>query len=334
MVTATEKKYNYNMLSLSKLFMSILVIMIHTMAFSSLSEELWIGTSLSICRIAVPFFFIVSGYFFYNLKNTEDRINKIKKYTIFYFKALLLEGLILIPYIIFLGKTIPIVVLIKNMLLVGVTGSLWYISSMVIGLLFITPFLKNNRYKILIIFAIIFFLFGLSGDSYYGLFKESFLNNFIVLYKNFFVMMQVGFTASVPFLTIGILINKLNLLEKMKKTILCVIVGIILVLVEAFILYNSKIAIDYNLYFSLLIVAPALFILTMNSKKNISNKTSNICRKLSVLIYILHQPVMLVLMTFLPIMQNSLIKFILTLFITTIFSFILLAIKIEKFLKI
>ncbi|MFR5266882.1 acyltransferase family protein [Clostridium sp.] len=64
-----NKTYNYGMLSVTKLIAAILVVMIHTMAFSSLSKDLWVATSLGICRVAVPFFFIISGYFFYNLKH-------------------------------------------------------------------------------------------------------------------------------------------------------------------------------------------------------------------------------------------------------------------------
>lgn len=329
-----NRSYNYGMLSVFKLVAAILVVMIHSMVFSSLNENLWIRTSLGICRVAVPFFFIISGYFFYNLKSKEDRKNKIKKYTIFYFKAVLIEIILLIPYIMFLVKNMPMLILIRNLLLVGITGSLWYVSSMVIGFLFISPFLKNNRYKILILISIMFFAFGLAGDSYYGLFSNTALNTAILTYKAIFVMMQVGFTASVPFLTVGILINKFNLIEKIKKVEIWVAIGTILLIIEAFILYKTKIAIDYNLYISLLILAPALFIWALKSKRKVDNKTSNICRQLSILVYILHQPIMLVLGSFLPLMSNSLFKVSITLILAVLISFLLLKIRIDKFLKI
>lgn len=268
------------------------------------------------------------------MKSKEDRKNKIKKYTIFYFKAVLIEIILLIPYIMFLVKNMPMLILIRNLLLVGITGSLWYVSSMVIGFLFISPFLKNNRYKILILISIMFFAFGLAGDSYYGLFSNTALNTAILTYKAIFVMMQVGFTASVPFLTVGILINKFNLIEKIKKVEIWVAIGTILLIIEAFILYKTKIAIDYNLYISLLILAPALFIWALKSKRKVDNKTSNICRQLSILVYILHQPIMLVLGSFLPLMSNSLFKVSITLILAVLISFLLLKIRIDKFLKI
>lgn len=330
-----NKSYNYGMLSVVKLIAAILVVMIHTMAFSSLSEDLWVATSLGICRVAVPFFFIISGYFFYNLKDNSERMKRIKKYTIFYCKAVLFEVVISIVYLIYIIKDIPFLTLIKGLLFIGVTGSLWYVSSMIIGLLFITPFLKKSCYKSLVIISIIFFAFGLAGDSYYGIFSNTIIGTATDIYRNIFIMMQVGVTASVPFLTLGILVNKFNILEKIKKPEAWIIVGSLLLLIETFILYKKEIALDYNLYISLLILAPALFIWTMNSKKKVSERISILCRKLSILVYIVHQPIAILLVVLIPYLgNNSVLKFLLTLVLAIIFSYGLIKAKFDKFLAI
>ncbi|MGL5617234.1 MAG: acyltransferase family protein [Sarcina sp.] len=329
-----KQSYNYKFLNVIKFIAAILVVMIHTMALKSLNEDLWIVSSLGICRVAVPFFFIISGYFFYNLNTKEQRINKIKKYTVFYFKALIIEAILLIPFILMVIKNAGIVIFIKNLIFLGVTGSLWYISSMVIGLLFILPFLKKNNLKLLATFSIIFFLFGLIGDSYYGLFKDSFLNNAILSYKFIFGMMQVGVTASVPFLTLGIFINKFKLIEKVKKPLLYLILASILLIIETFMLTKNNIAIDNNLYISLLVVAPMLFIFTIKSKIKIKDENSQLFRKLSVFVYILHQPIMLILGYVGLFNGNTLFKFIVTITVTIIISLFLIKIKFSEFLKV
>ncbi len=330
-----NKTYNYGMLSVTKLIAAILVVMIHTMAFSSLSKDLWVATSLGICRVAVPFFFIISGYFFYNLKDNSERIKKIKKYTIFYGKAVLFEAVISIAYLIYLISNFPILSTIKGILFVGVTGSLWYISSMIIGFLFIIPFLKKDHYKLLVIISIIFFAFGLAGDSYYGIFSNTIIGTATDIYRNIFIMMQVGVTASVPFLTLGILLNKFDMVEKIKKPEIWIIIGGVLLLIEAFVLYKKEIALDYNLYISLLIVAPTIFIWTVKSKIKISEKSSILCRKLSVLVYITHQPIALLLGILIPyLIGNSVLRFLLTLILTVIFSYGLIKVKLDKFLAI
>lgn len=330
----TKQSYNYKFLNVIKFIAAILVVMIHSMALKSVSEDLWIVSSLGLCRIAVPFFFIISGYFFYNLNSIEERINKIKKYTVFYFKALIIESVLLIPFILMVIKNAGIVIFLKNLIFIGVTGSLWYISSMVIGLLFILPFLKKNNLKLLAGFSIIFFLFGLTGDSYYGFFKDSFLNNAILTYKSIFVMMQVGFTASVPFLTLGIFINKFKLVEKVKKPLVYLILALVLLIIETFILTKNNIAIDNNLYIALLIAAPMLFIFALKSKIKVKDESSQLMRKLSVLIYILHQPIMLILGYVGLFNGNTLFKFIVTLIVTIIISILLIKIKFSEFLKV
>lgn len=335
MESIKKATYNYNMLNIVKLICAVLVVMIHTSALKSLSEDLWVGTSLAICRVAVPFFFIVSGFFFYNSKSGDKRKNKITKTGKLYFKLLLIETIILLPTLIVMIFKVPIVYLIQSILFTGFTGSLWYVSSMVIGMVFVDLFIKKDMYKTLAVIAVALFLFGLAGDSYYGLFKGSVIESATTIYKNIFIMMQVGFTASVPFLTIGIFINKLNLIEKIKNPGRYVILGLVFVVIEAFILFKTNIAIDYNLYFSLLIFAPALFIFAIKSDVQIDSKKADYTRSLGVLVYVLHQPLMLIAGAVVPMLfSNTLIKFIIVILISILVASILIKLKVDKFLGI
>ena len=323
-----KKIYNFKMLNVMKLVCAILVVMIHTMFFFSISEDLWIGTSLGICRVAVPFFFILSGYFYYNLKDDISRNKQIKKYGMIFLKLVGVEALILSPMVIAVVLQGNVFFLIKSILLIGITGSLWYISSMVIGLIFINEFLKKNKYLSLIVLSGLFFAFGLMGDSYAGIFAGTIVEDMTFLYKNIFMMMQVGITCSVPFLTIGILINRLNLIEKVKKVNLLLSLGIIILLIEAFILYKTGIAVDYNMYVSLLFVGPLLFIWTMRSNFKVSDKTSELCKKYSLLVYVLHQPLMLGMGMLRPeFMSNSILKFLITLTLSFIVATIIIKIQ-------
>lgn len=332
MLTENKTTYNYNMMNIVKLICAVLVVMIHTSALMSISEDLWVGTSLSICRVAVPFFFIVSGFFFYRAKPEYGKKAKIKKYTKLYFKFLLLETVILLPGLIFMAPKMPLLILIRSILFTGFTGSLWYISSMVIGMFCIMPLMKRNMYKTLMLLSMVLFLFGLAGDSYFAFFKGTSIEVMTSAYTAIFAAMQIGFTASIPFLTIGVLINKLGLIEKIKNPGRHVILGGILVVIEAMLLFKNKIPNDYNLYFSLLIFAPALFIFAMKSTKKINSKKANYARSLSVLIYVLHQPLMLFIFSFINIQVSSVIKFIIVLAVSTLVSVILIKIKFDKFL--
>lgn len=321
------EKYNFKMLNVMKLICAILVVMIHSMFLLSISEDLWVATSLGICRVAVPFFFVLSGYFFYNLKDENSRKKQIKKYALTYLKFVAMEVVILFPVVMGAIMRGEYLGLLLSLIFLGVTGSLWYISSMVIGLLFVKPFIKRNKYLHLIVISGLLFAFGLMGDAYAGIFAGTAIESATGLYKAIFGAMQIGFTCSIPFLTIGMLINRLELIEKFKnKKINLLLVGaFILLLVEAFVLYKNKIPFDFNMYISLLFAGPLLFIWTMQSKFNVSEKTSDLCKKLSLWVYVLHQPIMLTFSTLrLEFFSNTVFRFLITLALTVGISLILI----------
>ena len=327
------KNYNYKMLNVMKFVCAILVVMIHTMALNSISEDLWVATSLGICRIAVPFFFVISGYFYYEVKIEKERRNRIKKYWIIYLKCVGLELILLLPMVIVVSKSLPIYIIGFRLLMIGVTGSLWYVFAMVLGFLVLEFFVKRKKYMLLMGLSVVVFVFGLMGDSYGGLFVGTSIEKATNTYKMIFFMMQAGIVMSVPFLTIGYLINKLNIVEKAKNnTMVCLVSGVVL-LIEVFTLYKLDIALDYNLYISLIIFVPTLFIFIVKSNMRVSDKVSEYTRRGSFLVYILHQPIMLLMMASgLSILNNTVIKFIITIIVTFCVTWFALSFNLDKYL--
>lgn len=325
--------YNYKMLNVMKFICAIFVVMIHTMAFHSINENLWVATSMGICRIAVPFFFMVSGYFYYNLKVEKDRKKRILAYLKIYLKCVLLEMILVLPMTISLFKNLPFFVVVFRCLTVGVTGTLWYISSMVLGLFILEIFTKRKLYISLVILSIIGFIFGLMGDSYAGLFIGTSIEKATMIYRNIFLMMQVGLTMSLPFLSIGYFINKLKLIEKIKNINIMTSVFLVIFLLETFVLYKLKIAIDLNMVISMLVFAPLVFIWLLRSSFDVSDKVSEITKRGSFLVYILHQPILLMLYSSnIPVIQNSFIKFLITIGIAFILTAFCMFFKVDKFL--
>ena len=56
---------NYSLIDITKFVLAFLVIGVHTFPFSDISSELNLIFIASICRIAVPFFFVASSFFFF-----------------------------------------------------------------------------------------------------------------------------------------------------------------------------------------------------------------------------------------------------------------------------
>lgn len=315
----TKKSSYFGMVDVLRLVFAIGVAAIHTMAFQSINENLRIATSMGICRIAVPFFFIVSGYFLYNRINLEKEPKAtLKRLLILYLTWVCIEFITLLPMVLS-NLNIPIIILVKRLLLVGITGSLWYISSLIITIFIIAPLLKRDKIIPLLIIGVILYLFGATGDTYYGFFENTMVSSLNSVYVSVFMMPQVGITEAVLFITLGVIVNKYKLNDKIKNAGLLSIISIILLLIETFVLNKTGIAKDANMYLSAIIAAPLIFIWALNYNKNISTKFSKACREYSLGIYCSHQIVMINLAIFIPVLfSNTLVRFLCTVLISAL----------------
>jgi hypothetical protein len=315
------------------LVFAIGVMMIHTRALESVNKDLWMATSMGICRLAVPFFFIVSGYFLYKrIQSPKEPSTTLKRLLILYFAWVLIESITLFPIVLGILK-LPLIMIIIRFLLIGVSGSLWYIASLIITIFIIAPLLKKDKILPLLIIGIILFLFGASADTYYGLFMKTMLGPVIKGYNAIVLLPQIGIVESMLFVSIGALISKYKLNERIKNSGLLSIIFIIVLLVETFILNKSGIAKDANMYLSSIIAAPFIFIWATNYKKNISRKVCMLCREYSVGLYCSHQIILLALGAFVPMLfGNTVVRFILTLCISALIIAILRRTKLKRIL--
>jgi len=321
----TKNTKYYGMIDVLRLVFAIMVVSIHTMAFQSINENLRIATSMGIARLAVPFFFVVTGYFLYDRINLENEPKStLKRLLILYVSWVLIEAITLFPRVIGSFISMGPIFCIKYLLIIGVTGSLWYISSLIITIFIISPVLKKDKIFLLLFIGFILYIFGMTGDTYFGLFEKTMINPLISGYTSIFILPQIGVTESILFVTLGAAVNKYKLNEKINKPGLLSIISIILLLIEAFVLNKTGIAKDSNMYISAIIAAPLILIWAINYKKNISLKVTKACREYSLGIYCSHQIIMMYIATFVPVLfANSMIRFICTLIIATIIITIL-----------
>lgn len=272
-ITINEKNIKrYDALNIARFIAALLVVAIHT---SPIEGNLGYLLCNVIARVAVPFFFVTSGYFFY-IKFKEN--NGYKK---IYIKKLV------------------------------VLYTVWYIL-----------------YFILRGVSIGLFIIGILGDSYSGLVENSIINSIIYLYKIIFGTTKSGVCFAVPFLTIGILISKYEINNKIKHNNLLLLIGGILLIIEAFILKYYKVGVGRNIYISLLIVAPLLLIKLINSKTRIDKNISKLCRELSVGVYCLHGMIIIIVNKFFSLTRincsnENLIKFCIVSYCSIILSYMI-----------
>ncbi|MBB6714229.1 TraB/GumN family protein [Clostridium gasigenes] len=301
----------YQMVNIMKFICAILVITIHTSVFRSLGEGANATLSLVIARIAVPFFFIAAGYFFYMKMGSREGYLKgyIKKLLIIYviFNSL---------YLVLLFQTATSMInggfgYLKAIYANGFALSLWYFPALILSISFVYLFLKKNWIRPLIGISIILFAVGLMGDSYFGLIQGTPLEAIVNAYKFIFDATRNGLCIGVPFITIGALINKYSLDVKVKKPIIFIAIFSLILGFEAYTLIINKIPADYNIYISLALLVPFIFIWALKCKINISDRNSNLFRDMSLWIYCVHELIMMSMFRYTRFLgMNSVVNFI------------------------
>lgn len=141
---------------------AVFVVANHTSPLSLLSEtgDFWLTRVLA--RVAVPFFFMVTGYFL-AARNWSTTGKVLKKAGLVYLAAILLY----LPLNLYNGGFSPSEWL-RNLLLNGTFYHLWYFPALILGIL-IARLLSRLGMPAALTLAFLLYLIGLGGDSYYGL---------------------------------------------------------------------------------------------------------------------------------------------------------------------
>lgn len=167
------EKRTYSSIDITKFFFCLCIIALHThlLSFLPTFEKYLIVKNLF--RLAVPFFFISSGYFLASkwYKNGGGFYIILK-----YCKRLLLPLFVFsIVYILqyaiysyfFNGKSVlHIVLIIVRDIIFYPMGALWFIQACIVGALLLYPFLKRDKLSLAIICGILLYGVGMLFNSY------------------------------------------------------------------------------------------------------------------------------------------------------------------------
>ncbi|MBO5172492.1 MAG: acyltransferase [Bacteroidaceae bacterium] len=205
---------NYNAIDVVKVLMACVVVAIHTHPESDL-DNLFVSKIVEcLYSIAVPFFFVVSGFFLSNKikgHDYETKISYIQRWLSRIVRLYLIWTLIYLPYAVYgfirddlsWGKTL--LVYFRNVILVGenfLSWPLWYLLAMIVsGCIFyiMIKFRIKEGYMLgiaLCLAVICPFIETLRstelGDLYFSLFKTT----------------RNGFFVGFPYMMIGYLMIK------------------------------------------------------------------------------------------------------------------------------
>lgn len=266
----------FNAIDVTKFICALLVVTVHIAPFNDdgaiILKYLNFGVRKYLARIAVPFFFVCSGFFlFRQIENSENRRTVIENYC---FRLIRLLGLWSI-------------VLTEN-----IGFHLWYVGASVVAIGVASLLLKwNIKYRYMILVAAGLYILGLLGDSYYGLIEElvqiqpfKFLDG---TYRYFFSNTQNGVFMGFPFFLCGMLFARGKIRINKVIALIGFLVSEILLFFEVFLLEHFEIAKDYNMFIFLIPATIFLFALV----SNIQLKDRPVYKKLrvaGVLVYFSH----------------------------------------------
>ena len=242
------KEKRYNIIDLSKFISSILIIIIHTQPLLNINYEANFVLNNIICRIAVPFFLVCSGFFIGKTSENDGAIftpNKkyLKKQFVKIFKLYLIWSLIYLVISMYGWKKtgwFSVFAFFDWIIALFTKGSyyhLWYLISLLYAIPLVYFIMKKVKKKYYGAIMIVLYVIQVIVYAYNFIIPES-LYGVLKIY-NFFECPFVAITRVLPFLLLGIIISKE---KRCENSIIMCLMNFTLLIIEVYLLrtYNKE----------------------------------------------------------------------------------------------
>jgi len=295
-------KKTYELVDIIKLFFSICVVAIHSKIFQDNSRYIGYVINHGIFRLAVPFFFVCSGYFLGNklnkFENTDDKITEIKKYIkrlIIPFIFWLIIGMIRQIYDLRHDDVLIIINTIVKKIFFYPWGALWYILAVIIATIILIPFIKKQKIKYAVFLGSALYIFALFCNNYYFLVENTVIDKIVTIYMNKFISARNGVFVGFLFVTLGFYLSEFikNKDIKLKELIIIFIISYIILFLEMSFLYGKTTLDDNALFISFIVLIPSLLTILLKVSYSLNVKIdTKILRNYSTGIYFMHRPIL------------------------------------------
>ncbi len=279
---------------------AFMVIAIHIAPFSGWNQEIDFLLTYCLGRTAVPFFFMTTGYFVLApyVKSGFRKKRSFGKYMVKNTVLYLAAAVLYLPLTIYSGN------LPKNvgewgkaLVFDGTFYHLWYFPAVLLGCLLVVWMLGSGRSLrfsagAAAAYAAASYLIGLFGDSYYGAVKGTPWIKAVygaIFQVSSFTRNGIFFAPIFLMMGVGIALTRRRLPKK-----ICVwglTLSLVLLMGEGLLTYGLKWQRHNSMYFFL---APAMYFL-FQLLLMIPGKAPAFCRKYSLILYVVHPAVIVIL---------------------------------------
>lgn len=281
-----NKNKSYAGIDCFRFIAALLVIIIHTSPLLSFSEPGDFILTRVIARVAVPFFFMTSGFFMISgYSCNTDRLKIFVKNTLIIYGAAILIYIPINIYNGYFSRDHLLPNIIKDIVFDGTMYHLWYLPAAVLGGAIAWYLVKRVKFQNAMVFAFGLYLIGLFGDSYYGV-AEAIpgIHSFYDLIFQVTDYTRNGIFFAPIFFVLGGMIadqqKKLSLVQSLFGFAL----SFVLMLTEASILHYYHFQRHDSMYLFLL---PCMFFL-FHALLHLQGKRYRYIRTSALIIYIIH----------------------------------------------
>lgn len=289
-------------LDLFRLIAAFLVVAIHTSPLESFSTEADFFLTRIAARVAVPFFFMVTGQFVLAQYVREQDAKPYRARTgIWQYvqKLLLLYGgamLLYLPVGIYAGHyrglTLPSAV--RLLIFDGTFYHLWYFPGLIVGILLLLLIRRFCTMRATGVIVVLLYVLGLFGDSYWGLIEQLPIlgEAYAWCFQELFSYTRNGLFFAPLFLWMGVQADPaLDRTRSRKWLAVGLAVTLLLLTTEGFVLRYFQLQRHDSMYLLLPLVMFFLYRLLLTVDVQVPKGV----RKISTWIYLLHPAVIVVL---------------------------------------
>lgn len=292
-----NNKLQYNNIDLFKFIFAIVIVMIHTRPFLDISEHTSWFFNNTVANLAVPFFFVTSGFLLFGklVESDNDSRNRIvKKYLVHILRMYLIWCIIWIPwkalnyYNVGSFTIVDFVKYIRDIIFVSGGDALWYLPALAtaVGIVYLLRYKVKISKESILLLSLMLYIVGCLISSWYKIFEG---NIIVENYYKIFVTCDNGIFCGLVYVATGMFIAE----NKKSSNIVCDIIGFFvlfsLVIVECYAI--NKIGLNRNGVANIITLPAAVFFmfrLILNIKVNGNEMFFRKLRDYSTLIYLSH----------------------------------------------
>ena len=293
-----KEKTNSGGLDYFRIAAALLVAAIHTSPLTTWSADADFFLTRVLARIAVPFFFMVTGSFVLSelLYRTDkpvvakERLRKsLRKTAALYAIAIVLYT----PIGIYAGhyKDLTLSSLLRMLVFDGTFYHLWYFPACILGLLLVCLLGRSNHIRFVTIVSVFLYIIGLFGDSYYGIAAKAPVLE--TLYEKGFSIWSYtrnGIFFAPLFLVLGAIVGKEKGGHTVKRDGIGLALSFLLMTAEAFTLRYFGLQRHDSMY--LMLIPTMIFLYRVLNARAVAPVPS--LRATALWIYILHPALIVV----------------------------------------